>query len=200
MQALCNRVFIPAKQTRTVQVVSALSAVLCFVGTVVTFTNYSYLAFGMSAAHFTGQSGIVHFARALNHELPATFRLGILGFGVGVCLIMHTFLRGFYRDAYLEHIGGHSPTHAGETLQVVLCHVLAPFLSLFHAYKAPSVSPLYVALFIFVDISLVVLLHEVTAIERRLESTTEIILAYICSLAVAFGAALLAETVNRALK
>ena len=200
MRALCTRTFVPSKQTDAVRAASAVCAATCVLGTLMTFVNYSYAAFGLSATHFTAQSGVVHFARALSREMAPTFRFGVLGFGIGVCLILHTFLRAFYRDAYLEYVGGYPPAHAGQTLQVVVCHVLAPILSLLHAYKSPLVNPIYIALFVFVNVSLVVLLHEATAAERHLESTAEIVVAYVCALGAGFGTALIAETVARALR
>lgn len=173
---------------------------LCLVSAMLALMLYGTLAFGLAAFYFALQSGLLHFAHALGWKTWSTVRHAVAALGIGPCLLMFAFMRGFHTDAYLEHIGGPPGSNFADVIYMIVAHGAAPLLGILHVFRAPQVNPVLPMLLAAAEVSYVTITHGLIAQERTdrvLEPGLDVFILYATSLASAAFAALLTETAVR---
>jgi hypothetical protein len=173
---------------------------VCLISVFLALMLYGTLAFGLTAFYFALQSGLLHFAHALEWKTWSTVRHAVAALGIGPCLLMFAFMRGFHTNVYLEHIGGLPGSNFADIIYMFVAHGAAPLLGILHVFRAPQVNPVLPMLLAAAEVSYVTITHGLIAqnrIERVLEPGWDVFILYAVSLASAAFAALLTETAVR---
>lgn len=163
-------------------------------------------AFSSSIFWFLMQSAILHTFRAIaSRVFPAYVRHGVAAIGVGICFLSYWSFKAFGVE-FLEYFGGVEFNQALSGLLVFVSRVLSPLLAILHVVDARFINPIWPMLYVFLESSLFILIHELlyeqrigsdgilgTSVENP-NTTRQVFIAYALVTVVGMSVALLLET------
>ena len=111
---------------------------------------------------------------------------------------MHSFVRAFHGDSYLEYVGGPPLETLSHRMIVGIVYVLSPLLSLLHVWQAPLVNPVIPMIIGATELSVVALLHDAVADDMFRELPgSQLSSVFLASIGIVAAWVLLLETLNR---